>query len=693
MRPDILFPLFRDLTTLNGIGDKIAQNFEGLTGRRIKDLLFSAPRRYVDRSFQDSIIALPDGETATFEARITQHIPSRAKGRPYRVMLDHNGLDVALVFFHARADWLTRSLPEGSNRIFSGKIERYRGQLQLTHPDYMVKPENLDSIPLLEPVYDLTSGVSLKVFIKAVKQALSLTPPLVEWVNDDQVIKNGWPSFRDALQTLHRPENISATGIMSPARQRLAYDELLARQLALQLSRRASRASDDSNIEDTTSLAQQTIEAAPFTPTGAQIRCYSQIKADLEASTRMSRLLQGDVGAGKTFVAALAAAHVAGGAGQTAIMAPTEILARQHEVTLTELLGPLGVKVTALTGKDKGKAREYIKAEMENGEAQIICGTHALFQQGISFNNLSLVVIDEQHRFGVHDRLKLTSKGSSPNLLVMSATPIPRTLALANYGDLDISRLDEKPAGRIPITTVGMPLTRAPEIMQGLERALSKGEKVYWVCPLVEDSELIDLTSAEDRFESLKAIYGDRVGLLHGRMKSTEKTEMARQFKLGNLDVLVATTVIEVGVDSPDATVIVIEHAERFGLAQLHQLRGRVGRSDKASSCVLLYKPPLGKTAHRRLDILKTTEDGFLIAEEDWKLRGSGDLLGTRQSGTPDLRLADLDYHAKLLEYANKDAALMIERGNDSDRKRSEALRTLLYLFDHDTSIHLMQNG
>ena len=476
-------------------------------------------------------------------------------------------------------------------------------------------------------------------------------------------------------------------------RQRLAYDELLAKQLAIALVRENTLRQSGHSFETTGQYIDDVLKAAPFTPTNAQKTAFAEIQADLASPYRMARLLQGDVGAGKTFVAALASAHVAESKCQITLMAPTEILARQHTDTLKTLLDPAGLTVEALTGRDKGKAREALMTGLAEGYIDVIVGTHALFQDKVEFHDLGLVIIDEQHRFGVHDRLKLAKKGHKPDLLVMTATPIPRTLALTSYGDLDVSKLTEKPAGRQPIDTRILPMAKLDNVIDGIGRAIKEGSQVYWVCPLVEDSELIDLSSVDDRHRQLTAHFGERVGLIHGRLSAQEKQTMAEGFKAGKYDILVATTVIEVGVDAPNATIIVIEHAERFGLAQLHQLRGRVGRSDKKSSCLLLYQGPLSVNGKARLETMRQSEDGFFIAEKDWELRGSGDLLGARQSGLPKFRLADLDSHKSLLETAYTDARYIVQNDPKLETERGKALVNLLYLFEQDVGIAMMKAG
>lgn len=694
MRPEILFPLFQDVTALPGIGPRLATLLAKLTGPRVKDVLFHKPTSLVDRTRRTTVEEAPENEIVTLKAQVEEHIPGRRQGQPYKVrMYDGTGF-LHLVYFHGRPDYLKKQLPVGEVRIVSGKCDRYGSEIQILHPDLVMTEEEAAETPLLEPVYPLTAGIVPKTMRKAVQGAVSLCPPLPEWLPDDIRKRGDWPDFKAAIRQLHAPESAADLDPETPARERLAFDEVYARQLALQLVRSRRKAQAGYPLKGDGSKVKALLEAAPFAPTGAQLRAFDAIRSDMEAPTHMTRLLHGDVGAGKTFVAALAAAQAAEAGMQTAIMAPTEILARQHAKTLTQLLEPAGLSVIALTGRDKGKARADLLERMAGGTVDVICGTHALFQEGIEFAGLGLVVIDEQHRFGVSDRMRLTAKGKRPDTLVMTATPIPRTLSLSVYGDLDVSRLDEKPAGRIPPETRLINMERLDEVVDGVRRAIDRGDRVYWVCPLVEESEMSELSAAEDRWRHLKAQLGeDRVGLLHGRMKPAEKEAVATDFRAGKMDVLVATTVIEVGVDAPDATVMIIEHAERFGLAQLHQLRGRVGRGDKPSSCLLLYKGPLGETARARLEMMRETDDGFRIAEEDWRLRGAGDPLGLRQSGLPDFKLADMEIYGDLIAIANDQARLDVNRDPELTGERSEALRVLLYLFEQDQGVRLLKSG
>lgn len=695
MRPQILFPLFADLTTLKGVGPRLAVLVEKVVGGgRVKDVLLTAPTGLVDRTRRLAISDAGDiGGLVTIEAEVEKHIPRPTMKQPYKVRLrDETGF-LHLTFFNAKADYLRRMLPEGTRRVVSGKAERFGSEVQIVHPDLIAAPDEISDEDLLQPVYPLTAGLTAGVMRRTAKAALTLAPDLPEWIDEALKAREGWSGWRESLEQLHAPQSGLELEPAALPRRRLAFDELFAHQLALKLARRDRKARKGRPLTGHGRTVQAVLDHAPFTPTGAQMKAFEAAKADMDSAQRMMRLVHGDVGSGKTFVAALAAAHAAEAGVQTALMAPTEIVARQHASVLKGLLEPAGISVTALTGRDKGKARKSIEAAIADGSAQVICGTHALFQESVAFHDLGLAVIDEQHRFGVSDRRKLTLKGLAPDVLAMSATPIPRTLTLAAFGDLDVSRLDEKPAGRIPPTTRVVSGERLAEVVEGLGRAIAKGERAYWVCPLVEESDVSDLAAAEARHHMLSEMLKCRVGLVHGRMPAKDKQAVAEAFRAGEIDLLVATTVIEVGVDAPDATIMVIEHAERFGLAQLHQLRGRVGRGAKPSSCLLLYHGKLGETARARLDVMRRTDDGFVIAEEDWKLRGSGDPLGLRQSGLPDYRIADLSAHADLLEIASDAAQLEVSREDPFDGPRGEALRVLLYLFERDEGVRLMRSG
>jgi ATP-dependent DNA helicase RecG len=693
VRPQVLFPLFASVTSLSGIGPRFGKLIERLCGPHVADLLWHRPSALIDRRFRPKIMAAPAGAIATLTVTVDAHIKPHHPRQPYRVRCrDETGF-LHLVFFHVKGDYLERILPVGSVRVVSGRIEHFNNQIQITHPDHIVDAAEAEKLPAVEPVYPLTGGLPLRTLQKAIAAALSRAPELPEWIEPTLVAQRQWPQWRAAVRALHAP--MAETDLLpgTPARQRLAYDELLASQLAIALVRAHTKRLPGRALESAGELRARAIAALPYQLTHSQRAALAEIGADMASPHRMVRLLQGDVGSGKTVVALVAMLDAVEAGVQAALMAPTEILARQHHATLSTLAAPAGVSVALLTGREKGKAREALLADLRSGETKIVVGTHALFQEGVEFKDLGLVVVDEQHRFGVEQRTALSGKGKGVDLLAMTATPIPRTLMLAAYGDMDHSRLTEKPAGRKPVTTRAIPSSRLDEVIAGIDRALAAGAKIYWICPLIEDSEQSDLAAVADRHAFLQERFGARVGLVHGRMKGTEKDRAMERFARGDVDLLVATTVIEVGVDVPAATVMVIEHAERFGLAQLHQLRGRIGRGDKPSACLLLYAEPLGETAKQRLAILRETEDGFRIAEEDLKLRGAGEVLGTRQSGLPQFRLADLLDHADLVPIARDDARLILHRDPDLASPRGAALRTLLYLFERDAAVKYLRSG
>lgn len=693
-RPFDLDPLFRALTVLQGVGPRTGKLMEKLVGGpKVLDLLFHAPVDFIDRSYAPAVKDAKDGRIATMALRIDKHVPNARRSLPYRVQcMDESG-NITLVFFHANKGWIEKQLPVGETRIVSGKVEYYQGNAQMVHPDNIVKSDEKDLIEAVEPIYPLTQGVTNKKLRSAIKPALEFVTPMDEWLDDEYVRRQKWPSFHDALIRLHHPESPQELEPLSPARARLAYDEMLANQLTLALVRMRQRRNSGRAFDGDGHLRAKIVETLPFKLTGAQKRSLDEIDVDMRDSSKMLRLLQGDVGSGKTVVAALAMAAAVETNAQAALMAPTEILARQHYDTLKPILDSAGISCVILTGRDKGAARDAVLQKISDGRAQVILGTHAIFQDSVEYHDLGLAVVDEQHRFGVHQRLSLSSKGRGTDMLVMTATPIPRTLTLTAYGDMDVSRLDEKPPGRKPIDTRLIPKDKMEDMAAGLQRQIKTGARVYWVCPLVEDSEVMKLTSAEERYDVLQSFFGERVGLVHGRMKPAEKDEVMAKFARGDLDILVATTVIEVGVNVPEATIMVIEHAERFGLSQLHQLRGRVGRGADKSYCFLIYDTPLGETAKARLSMMRESEDGFLIAEKDLELRGAGDVLGVAQSGLPRFRLADLEAHAELIAAARDDAMLILSKDPTLESNRGQAVKTLLYLFERDQAIQYLQSG
>ncbi len=692
-RPPALFPLFAELETLEGVGPKIARAFAGLGVERPKDLLFLLPHSAIDRARKASVRDVVPPCTVTVEVEVGLHIPPRTKGRPYRVMVRDTQLEFQLVFFHARADYLTKLLPTGQKRLVSGRVELFDGIAQMVHPDHVLRLEEAGELPPFEPVYPLTNGITQKQVAKAVLATLARAPALPEWIDGPLLAREGWPAWAEALARVHAPESQADLAPTDPARQRLAYDELFAHQLTLALARATLRRAKGLATIGTGTLQSRVLQSLPFAPTGAQTRAIAEIAADLATPLRMNRLLQGDVGAGKTLVAFQALLIAVEAGGQGVMMAPTEILARQHYEGLEPLAAAAGVRLDLLTGRDKGSDRARKLAALATGEIHILVGTHAVFQKDVHFHDLRLAIIDEQHRFGVSQRMELGAKGAATDTLVMTATPIPRSLALASYGDMDVSVLDEKPPGRKPIKTALISTARGDEVVAKLRHAVAEGRQAYWVCPLVEDSEVLDYASAEARFAALRAALGDVVGLVHGQMPPAEKDAAMARFVAGQTKVLVATTVIEVGVNVPNASIMVIERAETFGLAQLHQLRGRVGRGAASSTCLLLYQAPLTESGSRRLKVLRDTEDGFRIAEEDLSMRGAGDLIGTAQSGLPRFRVADLERQGALMEVAQSDARRLLADDPALTSPRGQAARTLLWLLDQDRAIRLLSVG
>ena len=687
MRPEILYPLFAGINTIKGIGERSYKLVAGLVGDKIADMLWHLPSNIIDRRYSPRLAEAVPGRIITVKVRVVEHIAPKSRKQPYRVVVEDGSEQLTLIFFKVYADSIAKNLPAGAERVISGKLESFNGQLQMSHPDYIVKPEEIDKVLGVETVYPLTAGISNKMLGKWIKQALDRLPDLPEWLNAEFKQKQGWSSFRAALLAAHNPQRLNDLKPTTPARCRLAYDELLANQTALAIVRERVKKQAGREIRGNGLLRRKILEQLPFKLTPAQEKVLSEIYADQGEPFRMLRLLQGDVGSGKTVVALLAMLNTAECGCQAAIMAPTEILAKQHLETIQPLCDSIGIRAELLTGRTKGKNRTALLADLEAGKINILIGTHALFQEEVKFKDLALAVVDEQHRFGVHQRLNLSAKGNKTDILVMTATPIPRTLILTAYGDMEYSKIDQAPEGRKPVDTRVVPVDKISEVVSGLRRKLQSGARAYWVCPLVEESEKSDLAAAEERFAGLQKIFGSDVGLVHGKMKEKDKDAVMERFKNGAIKLLVATTVIEVGVNVPEATVMIIEHAERFGLAQLHQLRGRIKRGFEASTCILMYAGRLSETAHERLNIMRETEDGFLIAEKDLELRGSGEILGTRQSGFSEFKLADMTVHKDLLRIANQDAKMMMELDPNLQTPRGQALRTLLYLFERDDAV------
>lgn len=689
-RPFALDRLFLRQTTLKGIGPKLEKLFEKLTGgNRVIDLLFHKPVDLINRIEVACIAQAEPGQTILIKLKTVKHAPSVRPNLPYRIRMSDGTGQLDLVFFQVRGDYLSNLFKIDEVVSISGKLELFQGQPQIVHPEIL----SGEKISCTEAVYPLTAGVTNKIITKAVTQALETMPDLPEWQDQAFLAQSNFEDFKSSIIKIHKPVHIHDLLPGALQRQRLAYDELLSGQLALALIRNHQRARKGRALKINASVREKFFANLPFSLTQAQQKSLHDIDADMSKEDAMLRLLQGDVGSGKTVIAALAMLNAATNGLQAALMAPTEILARQHAQTLTPWFEKLGFQTVTLTGRDKGKQRDNLIHKISEGSAHIVIGTHSLFQDAISFYNLGVAVIDEQHRFGVHQRLMLSRKGPHIDTLVMTATPIPRTLAMTLYGDMDVSRLDQKPPGRKPIETRLVARDNLNELVEGLKRQVANKARIYWVCPLVEESEFTDLQAAEDRYQALQAHFGARVGLMHGRMKPAEKDEAMNRFKAGDFDILVSTTVIEVGVDVPEATIMVIEHAERFGLSQLHQLRGRVGRGASQSYCFLAYNHPLGVIAKERLRIMRETEDGFLIAEKDLQLRGLGEILGTRQSGIPDFKFADLSAHGDLLKTAHDDAKLILHKDPGLNSARGKALRHLLYLFEKDQAVSYLRSG
>jgi ATP-dependent DNA helicase RecG len=700
MRPAILNPLFAEARVLPGVGPKIEKLIGKVLAKegkppRLLDLIFHLPFSVVDRTYRPKLIAAEPGQIVTVTVNVLDHKPSvRGRKLPYRVLVTDDTAAMEIVFFTPHEDHIKKVLPIGTRRTVSGRLDSFNGRLQMPHPDFIVPEEDAASIPEMEPVYRTTEALPPRTLAKAVRNALERLPTLPEWQEDAFRARQNWPDFASALRRAHAPVCQGDLDTLTPFRTRLAYDELLANQLSLALIRDSVRRQPGRPLKTKNLLFNKALSALPFRLTSAQEKAIAEISADMASPSRMIRLLQGDVGSGKTVVAMAALLNAVESKAQGAFMAPTEILARQHMASLEAMAKAAGVRLALLTGREKGLIRAEILSALESGEINILVGTHAIFSEDVHFKDLAVAVVDEQHRFGVHQRMQLQGKGEKPaDVLVMTATPIPRTLQLTAYGDMDVSRLTGKPPGRKPVETRVLPASRLDEVIDGLKRALAKGARAYWVCPLVEESEKTDLAAAEERATMLAAVFDSRVGLVHGRMKGAERDAAMAAFKRGETSVLVATTVIEVGVDVPEASIMVVEHAERFGLAQLHQLRGRVGRGSARSTCLLVYQPPLGAVAKERLAALRATDDGFVIAEEDLRLRGAGELLGTKQSGLPEFHFADLAVHGELLAAARDDAKLILSRDGGLKSERGAALRVLLYLFEQDEAVRYLRTG
>lgn len=685
MRPAILNPLFAETASLAGVGPKLQKPLERLDVTRIRDLAYHLPTGFIERRRIANLDEAAPGDQVIVALTPAEYRSSAGRG-PFRVeAFDAIGNHVSIVYFGGNPGWGRKQWPLGETRIAAGKLDRYGDRLQIVHPDHVEEADADGAITAREPVYPLSDGITQKRVATLVQAALETLPDLPEWIEPSLLAERGWPAWRLALHAAH-------DGPLEGALERLAYDEIFANQLALQLVRADNRRRRGVPLRGDGRLTGSL--PVPFALTGAQARSIGEIFGDMEQPVPMLRLLQGDVGSGKTVVALQAMLRAVEAKAQAALLAPTEILARQHHATIAAMTASLPVNVALLTGREKGRGREATLMGLADGSVHILIGTHAIFQEAVEYRNLGLAVIDEQHRFGVSQRMMLAQKGrSAPHILAMTATPIPRTLTLSQYGEMDVSRLDERPPGRQPIETRVIAAGRMPEIIDGLARHVEGGGQAYWVCPLVGESETSDLAAAEARFEELKVRFGDRIALVHGKMKGEVKDRAMEDFASGRAAVLVATTVIEVGVDVPNATLMIIEAAERFGLAQLHQLRGRVGRGSGKSNCLLVRGDALSETARARLALMRETQDGFRIAEEDLRLRGGGELLGTRQSGESGYRVATPEQVDRLITAAHQDARLLLDRDGGLQGPRGEAARVALYLFERDYGVRLIRSG
>jgi ATP-dependent DNA helicase RecG len=687
MRPEALNPLFVETQALDGVGPKLMRPLEKLGLTRVRDLIYHLPERFVERHAVADLDEATIGENIIIALTVREHRSSAGRG-PFRVLAEDARGNVCSINYFGRAAYAAKkTLPVGEKRWVAGRLDQYGQMLQIVHPDHVAEDAAALAGQVREPVYGLSEGMTLGRITGLVSQALKAAPELPEWCEPGLIEKMGWPRWRDALETAHRRTD-------PLARDRLAYDELLANALALMLVKASNRSQKGTPLVGDGRLRSKL--KLPFALTGAQQRSIAEIEGDLAQQAPMLRLLQGDVGSGKTVVALSAMLIAVEGGAQAAMLAPTEILARQHHETLMRMAQGTGVEIALLTGRDKGRARESILMGLLDGSIDILVGTHAIFQDAVAYKNLALAVIDEQHRFGVSQRLLLARKGRrTPHFLAMTATPIPRTLTLAQYGEMEVSRLDELPPGRQAIDTRVVATERMDDVIGALARHLEGGGQAYWVCPMVRESESegADLAAAEARYAGLKARFGDDVVLVHGQLRPEQKDAAMERFASGKAKLLVATTVIEVGVDVPNSTLMVIEQAERFGLAQLHQLRGRVGRGSEKSVCLLLRSAELSETGRKRLALMRETQDGFRLAEEDLELRGGGELLGTRQSGDTPFRIATLEQIQKLLPVAHDDARLLIERDGGLAGERGEAARLLLYLFERDWGVQLLRGG
>ncbi len=694
MRSNKINPLFSPILSLSGIGPKLDVLFQRLVGPRLVHLLWHLPYNIIKRKFINNIIEAEINSLITFKVDVIKHKPSYFSSKaPYKISCLCGDTPVTLVFFYARQPYIKTVLPEGESRFISGKLEYFKNTYQITHPSHIVEIDKLNTLKNIEPVYSLTAGLTHNIYIKTIDKILQKIPDLEEWIDEKIINKYFFNDWKNSLLKSHQPTSKDDLMESNIYRKRLAYDELLAHQLAIAIIRNYNQKTKGIKFNQNLNLVFKCINNLPFKLTQSQKKAWKEIFEDLTSPHQMIRLLQGDTGSGKTVIALLSLIHAIDSSYQGVLMAPTSILAQQHFNNLSTILKPLNINILLLTGKDTGNSRLEKLSLIKTGEAQIIIGTHALIQDDVSYHSIGLVVCDESHRFGVFQRLSLTNKGKKPNVLTMSGTPIPRTLALAAYGNIDQSRLTEKPEGRIPINTKSIPISKVNDLINRLTNKIETNEKIYWVCSLVEESEELDLQAATKRFESLNRKFKGKVLLIHGQLKEKEKENVMKKFQNEDYSILVATTVIEVGVDVPLATTMIIENAERFGLSSLHQIRGRIGRNNMPANCILLFKENIGELAKKRIAKMKETNDGFEIAEHDSLLRGEGDRIGKKQSGQPSFLIADLAFDKELLEDARKTVEFISNNDPKLENENGLRLRNLLHLFEKDVAIKTLLAG
>ena len=685
MRPKILYKLFSNLETIKGIGPKNAKLIERLCGKYLLDLILHRPIAYIDRRNSPKIKDLSNNSIVTLILKVDSHTPSFNKRMPYKITCSDETGQLNIVYFNLRGPYLKKMFPLGSKKVVSGKVEEFNGIFQMTHPQHIADESNLDSVKKIECVYPLTAGISSKIIQKSINSSLAIIDDLPEWIPNDYLQKNNWTSWKKSIYEMHNPNELKEDK-EDIYLNRLVFDELLSQQLTVRLIKNKISKLKGNTIKPNGSLLESLKNHLSFELTDDQNQAIKEISKDQSSPNKMLRLIQGDVGSGKTVVALHGMIQCAENSKKSILMAPTEILAEQHYNTIKLFADKLKLSCALITASNK---------KNHNYESDILIGTHALFQDKVSIDNIGLIVIDEQHRFGVHQRILLNEKaGNECDILLMTATPIPRTLELASYGDMDITKIMQKPKNRKPIITKSINLNKIESLKEALIKKLKQREKIYWVCPLVDESDKIDLQSVNQRVLDIQKYYKDfNVEMVHGQMKQEEKNKIMDNFKNFKTQILVATSVIEVGIDDPDATVIIIENSERFGLSQLHQLRGRVGRGTKQSTCILLFDGTLTDNAKKRINVMKETNDGFKIAEEDLSIRGAGEILGTRQSGLPNFRLTNLNVHKSLMLQAREMAIKIVEKDPELSSDQGKSLRLLLHLFNNQVAIDYLKSG